>query len=65
MAIKLKTIREIIAPMSDEELRKFAAGEALAAADSSRIEGLVLDQTALAENFFQVYKKVLAEDARG
>ncbi len=44
--------------MTDEELEELAAGEALAMADSSKLEGLVLDQerirTALLEGYLKI-----------
>jgi hypothetical protein len=42
--INIPTLAERIIGMTDLELENLATGEALAMADSSRLEGLVLDQ---------------------
>ncbi len=44
MIINIPTLLERIIGMTDLELEDLATGEALAMADSSRLEGLVLDQ---------------------
>ena len=44
MNLNIPTLHERIRTMSDEELEQLAEGEALAIVDSSRLEGLVLDQ---------------------
>jgi hypothetical protein len=44
MNINMPTLYERIIGMNDLELEDLATGEALAMADSSRLEGLVLDQ---------------------
>lgn len=56
MSLKFKSIRELVLEMkSEEEVMEFAKGRSLAAADSSRIEGLILDQDALTQKFFKIY----------
>lgn len=47
--------------MSDRELEELAAGEALAMADSSRIEGLILDEEAIRAGLLAGYRKIKVE----
>lgn len=47
--------------MSDVELAELATGEALAMADSSRIEGLILDEEAIRAGLLAGYRKIKAE----
>jgi hypothetical protein len=54
---------EIIKDMDDKELRVWAKGRALSAADSSRIEGLILAQDRLEEDFFKLYKELKEKNA--
>jgi hypothetical protein len=44
MRLNIPTLLERILTMTGAELEELAAGEALAMADSSRLEGLILDQ---------------------
>ena len=44
MRLNVPTLHERILGMSKEQLEQLATSEALAMADSSRIEGLILDQ---------------------
>jgi hypothetical protein len=44
MHLNIPTLQERILTMTEAELEELAAGEALAMADSSRLEGLILDQ---------------------
>lgn len=62
MSLKFKSIRELVLEMkSEEEVMEFAKGEALATADSSRIEGLLLNQDQLEKDFFTLYMGWRAE----
>lgn len=44
MHLNIPTLQERILAMSEDELEQLAEGEALAIAESSRLEGLILDQ---------------------
>lgn len=44
--------------MSDHELGELAAGEALAMADSSKLEGLILDQERIRAELLTGYKRI-------
>jgi hypothetical protein len=44
MDLQIPTLHERILTMTDEELEDLATGESLAIAESSKLEGLVLDQ---------------------
>ena len=44
--------------MSDQQLEELAAGKALAIADSSRLEGLVLDQQRICSELLVGYKAI-------
>jgi hypothetical protein len=44
MRLNIPTLHERIRTMTETELEELAEGEALAMADSSRLEGLILDK---------------------
>jgi hypothetical protein len=60
--INIPTLLERIIGMTDLELENLATGEALAMADSSRLEGLVLDQerirTGLLAGYFAIRDRI-------
>lgn len=58
--IELKSVQELTKDMDDIQLRTFAKGEALATCDSAQIEGLDLNQPELEEEFFNLYKELIA-----
>jgi hypothetical protein len=58
------SVEERVMKMNDQEIRALAKGEALAAADSSRIEGLILDQEELEEKFYKIYKELQTKNAQ-
>lgn len=60
MKLNNPTLRERLKNMSDSELRQLAAGEALAMADSSRLEGLVLDENRIREELLAGYMEIRA-----
>jgi len=60
MKLNNLTLRARIKTMSDSELRQLAAGEALAMADSSRMEGLVLDEHRIKEELLAGYLEIRA-----
>lgn len=60
MRLNIPTMQERIAAMSDDELEKLATGEALAMADSSRLEGLLLDQNRIRIALLDGYRKIRA-----
>lgn len=62
MDLQNPTLRERIAGMSDEELETLAASEALAMADSSRLEGLVLDQDRIRDELLAGYKEIRRQE---
>ena len=57
MPLEFKSIKQLVCEMkTEEEVLDFAKGRSLAAADSSRIEGLVLDQEKLTKDLFEIYQ---------
>lgn len=57
----LPTIAEMVRKMTEEEVRAFVKGEALSIADSSRIEGLLLDQDKLERDLLPQYLAMRTE----
>lgn len=60
MHLNITTLRERIAAMNDEQLEELADGESLAMADSSRLEGLVLDRSKIRIMLLAGYKEIRA-----
>lgn len=58
MILDVLTLHERITGISDIELEKLAASEALAMADSSRLEGLVLDEEIIREELLAGYRAI-------
>lgn len=58
MHLNIPTLRERIAAMNDEQLEELADGESLAMTDSSRLEGLVLDQNKIRIALLDGYRKI-------
>ena len=58
------TLPERILKMTPHELEELASGEALAIADSSRLEGLVLDQTRIRDELLNGYLFMLSQHTR-
>ena len=58
MEINIPTLLERIPKMTDQELWELASGEALAIADSSKLEGLVLDQDKIRNELFAGYRVI-------
>ena len=54
----LPTMHEQILAMTEDELEKFAEGRALAWADSSRMEGLVIDRDLLETQLLADYRRL-------
>lgn len=59
MRLNIPTLHERILTMSNEELEQLAQSEALSIADSSRLEGLVLDQEYLRTGLLNGYKEII------
>ena len=58
---KFKTLEEKILSIPEEELAAMAKGRALAYADSSRLEGLILDQDHLEAELLKGYRELRAQ----
>lgn len=61
---QLPTLQEQILSMSESELEAFAKSAAFADADSSRLEGLVLDHDNLAKRYLETYRQIRREHAQ-
>lgn len=60
MHLNIPTLHERILTMTDEELERLARSEALAMSDSSRLEGLTLDQEQIRNALLAGYKAIRA-----
>jgi hypothetical protein len=58
MNLKIPTLHERIVRMSDSELAELADGESLAIANSSKLEGLVLDQDKIRADLLDGYRVI-------
>jgi hypothetical protein len=56
MHLQIPTLHERILTMTDEELEELATGEALAIAESSKLEGLLLDQDRIRAELLTGYR---------
>lgn len=58
MNLKIPTLHERIVRMSDVELAELADGESLSIANSSKLEGLVLDQDKIRDELLAGYRVI-------
>lgn len=58
MRLNNPTLQEWIHTMSNDELEQLAKSEALAIADSSRLEGLILDQERICKELLTGYQHI-------
>lgn len=63
MTIKNPTLLERVSRMTNQELEEMATGESLAIADSSKLEGLVLDQDRIRDELLAGYLAIRDRDA--
>jgi hypothetical protein len=61
MRLNHPSLRERISTMTDQQLVELADGESLAMADSSRIEGLILDQDRIRRELLDGYWVIRAK----
>lgn len=64
MHLNIPTLQERILSMTNEELEQLAHSEALCFADSSRLEGLILDQDRIRIELLAGYHIIQSKDKR-